>query len=503
MFIKKFIQYSLILFTIISLTGCLDFEELRENPNQPTSVPPSLIFTGLTPGVTSSFSDSYMKMQYHIWVSTDSEYSINFRSGFGGSFNGYATLRNIQKMNEAAEVNNAPVYTILGKFLSARAYIEMTRRMGYIPYSEAENGAEIPRPVYDTQKSVYLGTLDMLEEANNELADFIANNQGYNLEGDAYFDGKLLNWQKLINAYSLRILISLSKKSSDADLDIAGRFARIVNNPDQYPLFESIEDNAQLTYANEDNFRQTYNPDNAVYRQSVNYASTYINMLKSYDDPRLFAVADPTQSAVDADPGNFAAVKENPSSYAGADPTVSPSDNITLRLEGKFSLPNEERFWNYTGQPGIWMSYWEQEFCIAEAAHRGWITANAKEHYNKAISASMKWYGIDDSVITEYLSATKSQYVTGDEGLNRLLQQKYIAFAENSGDEAFFNYRRTKVPNLPFSAFNVGAEPGYPKRWTYPSSENSNNAVNYLEALNTQFGTESDDIDFTIWEIED
>ena len=499
----KYLKVLLLMVVFSSIHSCLDYDELRENPNNPTSVPPSLLFTGLTPSVTTSFTDAYILMQYHIWVSTDSEYNINFRSGFGGSFGGYSDLRNIEKMNEAADASSAPIYKILGKFYAARTYIEMTRRMGDIPFSQALLGQQVPRPSYDTQKQVYIGALDMLDEASLELGDFIAANQGYTLAGDAYYNGQLSKWQKLINAYTLRILISLSKKANDSQLDVQGRFARIVNNPSQYPLMESIADNAELTYRNEDNFRQTYNPDVAVYRQAVIYASTYVDMLKAYDDPRLFVVADPTQAAIDANPGN-PDVFTDPDAYAGADPTVSPATNITLRLDGVLSLPNEEKYWNYVGQPGVWLSYWEQEFCIAEAAHRGWVSVNAKDHYDNAVRGSMNWYGIiDDDAIAGYLSASASQYITGDAGLTRLLEQKYLAFAENSGDETFFNFRRTGVPDLPFSSFNVGADPGYPVRWVYPGSENSDNTDNYLAALNRQFGVESDDIDFLIWELKD
>ncbi len=499
----KYIKFVLLITVISGLHSCLDYEELRENPNDPTSVPPSLIFANLTPNVTTSFTDSYISMQYHIWVSTDSEYNINFRSGYGGSFGGYSDLRNIEKMNEAADANSAPIYRILGKFYAARAYIEMTRRMGDIPFSQSLMDVDVPRPAYDTQQKVYIGALDMLDEASRELGDFIANNQGYTLAGDAYYNGQLQNWHKLINAYTLRILISLSKKANDAGLNVQGRFAAIVNNPNQYPLFQSIGDNAELDYKNEDGFKQTYNPDVAVYRQSVNYASTYIDMLKGYSDPRLFIVADPSQFALDANPGNPAAVAADPNSYAGADPTVSPAENVTLRLEGRFSLPNEEKYWNFVGQPGVWMSYWEQEFCIAEAAHRGWISANANDHYDNAVRASMQWYGVESDAIDDYLSAPSSNYIPGDAGLTRLLEQKYLAFAENSGAEPFFNFRRTNVPDLPYSDFNVSTDPGYPNRWSYPGSENSDNPENYLAALNRQFGVESDDIDFLIWELKD
>ncbi|MET2983699.1 SusD/RagB family nutrient-binding outer membrane lipoprotein [Aureibaculum conchae] len=497
------IKSVLLLFLTGSISSCLDYDDLRENPNDPTTVPPSLIFTDLTPGVTTSFTDSYIRMQYHLWTPTDGTSTVSFRSGFGGGF-GYGTIRNINKMIEEAEASNAPIYKILAKFYTARTYVEMTRRMGDVPLTEANQGAEIPRPKYDTSKSVYIQSLNWLDEANKELGDFIDANPGFFLDGDVYFNGDLKQWQKLINSYTLRVLISLHKKADDADVNVKGRFNAIVSDPDTYPILTSLTDNAQLEYRNEDNFKQTYNPDNAVYRPSVNYVKTYIDMLKNYQDPRLFAVADPTQAAIDADPGNEAGVRANFDSYNGADATIAPADNVTGNLNGEFSKPNEEKYWNFVGQPGVLLSYWEQEFTIAEAAHRGWISNDAKTHYDNAITASMEWYGVAGSDITAYLTNANSEYITGAAGLTRILEQKYIAFAENSGTESFFNFRRTGVPDLPFSGFNVGdQDPGYPVRWSYPGSELSDNEENYKAALISQFGVESDDIDFLIWELKD
>lgn len=152
----------LIVFLLGSVISCLDYEDLRENPNEPNSVPPSLIFTTLVPGVTGSFSDTYEKMQYHLWIATDNVFSPNFNNGFNGSFD-YSSLRNIIQMTKEAEAAGAPAYAIIGKFLKARMFIEMTRRMGDIPLSEAGLGAEKPQPKYDSQKSVYIQCLDWLD----------------------------------------------------------------------------------------------------------------------------------------------------------------------------------------------------------------------------------------------------------------------------------------------------------------------------------------------------
>ncbi len=198
------------------------------------------------------------------------------------------------------------------------------------------------------------------------------------------------------NAYTLRILVSLSKKESDASVNVKGRFANIVNNPGTYPLLTGLQDNAQLEYSNEDGFRQTYNPNEAVRRDAVVYASTYIDLLKGKEDPRLMKVADPTKDALEANL-DAAAVIADYNSYAGGDVSAAATENSAKKLDGDFSFPNFNNYWNYVGQPGIFMSYWEQELHIAEGAHRGWASIDAKTHYDTGITASMEFYSVEGS----------------------------------------------------------------------------------------------------------
>lgn len=497
---KKLIYKPLFLIIVISIfaSSCLDFEELRENPNNPTSVPPSLLFTSLTPGATSSFTDAYIYSQYHLWVATDAASAPSYRFGTG-SFN-YGNLRNIEKMEEEAEVANAPIYSIMANFLRAHYFVTMTRELGDVPLSEAMKGAENPTPKYDSQKSVYLQCLNWLDQANNELSSFIKANPGATLEGDAYYGGNLRNWQKMINAYTIRVLVSLGNKVDDTDLDVKGRFNRILNNPDQYPLFESLNDNAQLTYRNEDGFKQSYNPDAAVNRVSVVYCKTYIDMLKSYQDPRLFKVADPTDDALEANPGDELGVRADFDSYEGAEFSEIGTVNSSKKLDGDFSFPNEDRYWNFIGQPAIFIGFSEQELNIAEAAHRGWVSVPSKTHYENGVRASMKFYGIEDSTIDDYLG-NNAPYVEGSAGLNRIYEQMYLAFAENTGWESFFMTRRTGVPEYSFSSEN-GVEQ-LPVRWSYPGSENDRNKENYRASLISQFGSEVDNRDQVIWILKD
>jgi len=480
----------------ILMNSCLDYDELRENPNDPVNVSPSLLFTRVVPKPRSSFLDSYSFAQYHIRNNSDGK-PIDYQFGSGG-FN-YGTLRDVAKMVGQAEASDNHVYIILAKFLKAYYYVDMSRDMGDVPLTEAMQGADNPQPKYDTQKSVYLQALNWLDEANEELGAFINDNPAYVLEGDFYYFGNLSQWQKAINSYTLRVLISLSKKSNDSELNVQGRFATIVNSPVKYPLMTSIFDNMQVEHQDRDGYRSPYNPDNAAYAADIVLVSTYIDLLKENEDPRLMIVADPTPNALAANPDEEA-VKANFSSYVGADISVSTAENAVKRVNGDISFPNQDRYNNYVGQPAVLLSYFEQELNIAEAANRGWISSNATNHYNNGVAASMEFYGVEESKISDYLN-TKAPYVSGALGLTRIHEQMYIAFAENSGWESFFLTRRTGVPTYKFSSENNVAK--IPVRWAYPVAEQSDNSVNYSAALISQFGSEVDDRDQVIWILQD
>ncbi|WP_430816749.1 SusD/RagB family nutrient-binding outer membrane lipoprotein [Carboxylicivirga sp. RSCT41] len=489
--------FSLLLATAL-LSSCLDFEELRENPNEPNSVAPGLLFTALIPGTYASFDNTYMHSQYHLRADTD--YG-DFSYRYGSSSFSYNDIKDIGKMEEEAITANAPAYLIMAKFLRSIYYIQMTRDMGDIPLSEAARAEEgIIRPKYDTQKEVYIQCLEWLDEASNELADYINENPSVTLTGDFYFDGDLRAWQKVINTFTLRTLISLSIKADDADLNVKGRFANIINNPADYPLMEGLEDNMQIEHWDEDDFRGIYNPNNTQYINIIVYLDTYIDMLKDYHDPRLFSVADPTLVALEANPDDPEGVRMDFDSYEGCDISDDANTNAVKRANGEVSKPNADRFNNFAGQPSIYIGYVEQELIIAEAAHRGWISADAATHYNNGVRASMEYYNVSSTDTDDYLSGSGA-YETGDAGLTKILEQQYIALAENSGWESFFMTRRTGVPTYKFSEVNLVEQ--IPVRWMYPASEITDNADNYRAALSAQFGSETDSRDGVMWILQD
>jgi hypothetical protein len=382
-------------------------------------------------------------------------------------------------------------YAALGKFFRAYFSIRMSMKFGDIPFSEALQGLENTTPAYDAQKAVFVTSLNMLEEANDLIATAIAKNDN-SLQGDIFLDNDLVKWQKVINTYKLRVLVHLSKHADDSDLNVKGRFAEVLNNPSVFPIMESLDDNMAYTYNGSTNTYPTNPGEAGKDAGRYNHSDTYLGLLVDLHDPRTFIVADPAPAklAQGYTPADFEA-------YVGA-PAGEGLDDMTFKMgNGEYSPINQARYYSSFVGPErcIQIGYAELCFNIAEAINRGWVAGDAGNWYAKGITASMNFYGITD--VAAYLAQPAVAYKgNNNDGLTQILTQKYLAFFQNSGWEAFYNHRRTGIPE-----FNVGPGTGngerIPKRFQYPASERTTNKTNYDAAVSGQFG--DDDINAEMW----
>jgi hypothetical protein len=282
---KKVIYIFILL--AVTLTACKKFEEFEKDPNKPGEVPPSLIFTNvLSSSVYYPWSDEQRWNQF--WCSNYAYYDDQEYDWTTTSFN-YSKLNNVKQMvAEATRIglpeNNA--YSALGKFFNAFFYIDMTMRLGDIPLSQALKGLENTNPVYDSQKVVFKQALVWLEESNSDLQKLIDSHDN-SLAGDFMLGNNLENWQKVVNAFKLRTLITLSKKEGDTDLNIKQLFSDVISNPAKYPLLMSLDDNLVFSF-NSSTDKYPLNPDNYGFTATRNNMSaTYLNTLATLHDPLL------------------------------------------------------------------------------------------------------------------------------------------------------------------------------------------------------------------------
>ncbi len=504
---------------VLSLTSCdKPFDELEQNPNLATQATASLVLQGILVDVYSTTGSPWGAEQRwnQFYASNYNYYSTNEYSWTTTNLN-FTTLKNVVKMEEEAKRAGGGAvnpYSALGKFFRAYYFENMTRRVGDIPMTEALKGLDNPSPKYDSQKAVYVQVLKWLDEANADLTALIASNNN-TLSGDFYLGNNLRKWQKVVNSYKLRVLVSLSSKDADADLNVKARFAEVVGNPAKFPLMADQSDNLQYVHNGINKYsRSQDNFGNNATRE--NMAKTYIDLLVARKDPRVFVVAEPAGAKL------AAGIKPTDvNAFAGASSGEDLGEMSTNVLKGLYSYQNRKRYYtSYIGEPVAIIGYVEQQFNIAEGISRGWASGNAEAAYNAGIAASMGFYGLKDGDNTvtfsrdggivnfdsytvkvsfaDYLAQPLVKYAGNNAtGLNQIVTQKYIGFFQNSGMEAWYNQRRTGVPTF-LIGVGTGNSSRIPKRWLYPNGERVNNTANLTTALTAQYGGK-DDINEMMW----
>jgi hypothetical protein len=516
---KTIIKYVIILILVSAIYSCRkNFNELENDNSKPSSVPPSLVLRGVLQGLyTGNGPQTTQDRQNQFFIINFRVYGYNEYWTYGDF--SYITLTNVIKMDEEATKLSGSLnpYSAIAKFLKAYLFVQMTEQLGDLPLNQALQGSANKQPAYDSQKDIFIYALQKLEESNSDLKSLIDANSN-SLAGDIYFNGDLTQWQKLVNTFELRVLISLSKKADDPDLKVKERFAAIITNPTQYPVMISNDDNMNYRY---NGISEIYpmNPSGFDHGR-YNMAETYMKLLTDLKDPRVFVVANPASAYLAPPFGTGTLQGDDFGAYKGGPSGEDINDLLRESAQGLYSYPNQKRYYsdNIGPEPGVLVSFWELCFNIAEAINRGWVAGDANAYYANGIRASMAFLGITDGAqieitdpdnnllvkvatvsVTDYLSQLSVQYAGNNAtGLNQILIQKYLAFRQNSGYEAYYNYRRTGIPAFE-TGVGIGNSGVIPRRWLYPTDEAFYNAQNYKAALMSQFGSKTESVNAELW----
>ena len=487
---------TLLLFSLIilvSVTSCQDLSEINENPNNVNETHPQLLLTNISENAFEVAGTGAMYAA-RMLVQTDGENRSQYYNWDRASFNDYDMLGEVTKMMEEAQRIESDTYIALAKFFRAYYFYNLTLTFGDVPYSEALQGEsnQIFTPKYDAQKDVFIGILSELEEANNLL-------DGNNdiIYGDIIYGGNALNWQKLINSFRLKVLITLSKKENDPELNIKSAFASIVNND---PIMQSNNDSGQLVFLDQDGSRYT-EFNSSGYGSGMYMSSTFIERLQDRQDPRLFIFCGRTKNAKEA-----GLAIDDFNAYEGGDPLAPYAEVNDKAAQGDVSKVNLRYSTDPTTEPHALLSYSELEFILAEASVRNWINSNAETHYNNAVKASFQFYNtfakgfesyVESSAAEAYLNGNLVSFnnaLTMEQKLELILTQKYFTSFLQSGWRMYFDQLRTGYPNF---VYHGNSTP--PNRWIYPTSEYQQNTQNVSEAIKSQFGEGNDLIRELTW----
>ena len=194
-------------------------------------------------------------------------------------------------------------------------------------------------------------------------------------------------------------------------------------------------------------------------------ANTIVDKLVALSDPRLGVYADPMED----------------DSFKGGVYGTANTYAANSHVGALFHQPDLE---------GVILDYAEVQFCLAEAAARGFaVNETAATYYENGIRASMEYWGVDEADADAYLSTTQFAYATATgDWKQKIGTQEWIALY-NRGFEGWTAWRR-----LDFTGFNVPpglAESDIPRRLIFPIEEATLNPSSWRAAIDMIGGADN------------
>lgn len=484
---------------LLLLASCGDFESINKDPNSPQKVPTQSLISyteksimNAVRSITLSISGSDLYVQWmanNTYTDTDRYYwlSTGGNTVWSDLYLAQNNLDEIIRLNndeatrmQAATNGNNDNQIAAARILKVWTFQIITDTWGDIPYNSyagkdpsfdannAEN--DIIYPQYATQESIYKDMLNELKEASDQIN---VNVPTY-LKGDAIYNGNSLKWKKFANSLSLRVANRVRHKLSEADI----RIKEIINNPSQYPLFESNLDNAALAYeATAPNQAPFYSATILANRNDYAISNVLVGFLKGEKGP--FALSDPRLPM-------YAQPNIN-GEYVGQSYGL---DMFTASLTNPEQVSRLGTEIYKSDYKEVLMEYSEVQFILSE--NKNWD----QQHYLNGIRASMQKWNVPDTSIENYLSEIAPA------SNETVLTQKWAALLMQ-GNEGWAEYRRTGFPDFLIKKGDIiwtGVIDGQevtkrfdpiginviPTRLLYPNSETQLNKEQYQKAVSRQ-----------------
>ncbi|WP_067146404.1 SusD/RagB family nutrient-binding outer membrane lipoprotein [Pseudotamlana agarivorans] len=517
---KKYLNIKSVfnIITLLLLTNCTnDFDEINTNYKNPLIASPELLLPGIIKSTSYSWGglggeEGLVVTQHAGEMQSTNDDTYNWYPNEKPYDAGYNTLRNVNNLIEVSQVSDAlKGYYGAGLVLKCLNYHFITDAYGDIPYSEASLGRTEGNffPSFTPQSEIYEGILNDLELANEILSNVTSD-----ISGDILFSGDILKWRKFANSLKLRLLLRI--------LDVKPQVAiegikNIVNNPSDFPIFQSNEDMAALQH-------EIDNPPSRYDTRVGSFDSYRLSKimeirLKELNDSRLKVFAQPISAS---EKGIYS---ENWDDYGGilnglnADdsesysPTNNPDksgSNYISRLGVLYACKECSDLASPIAAQTVIMSYSEVQFILAEATTRGIIDSkDAEVYYQNGIRASFEYYlervkvgGWNDLAeelesldMTVYLSQEKVNLTSEiSQDLDKILLQKWIS-QFYVGFESWSDWRRTNRPEVTPGP-GAGNDKKVPVRFLYPNDVKSTNNDNYQLAVDNIGG---DNINTKLW----
>ena len=456
------------------IVGCdkvKDFGNTNVNPNGTNTPSTGALLTNVEAGLGGTAAQTrggmYAQQVSETQYTDASLYSLP-KLDFDGNYAGALyDLQNIINFNMSEDTKKSSEkfgsnynQIAVARILKAYIFWTITDRWGDIPYSEALKGNDKLTPIYDKQEDIYKDLIKELKEANAQF------DNGGGPTGDILYGGDVTKWKRLAN--SLRMLIAL-------------RTSKVYPAPGGWAATEfdlAFKDAAGYINSNANSLVINYpgtvtafkNPWYNLYDGRTDYAESKLmtDLLASLSDPRQAAFG---------------------SSTVGF-PYGLPRDQAVFFGDGNSNyarvLAPGKRAAN---SPLVVISYANVALAIAEAAQRGWITADPVTWYQIGIQASWAQWGVTSDIISYYANANVT--LASGNPLQKIALQRYLALYPD-GNQVWAEWRRSAYPVLIPTTYATNSGGQIPRRYTYGNNEYTLNTVHVGEAA-AKYNNDSQD----------
>lgn len=460
-----------ILVLALVLSSCTDnLTDLNRDPKSPTDVPGETLFSNAEVSLGTYLTEpnvnlNIFKLMSQYWAqttyATESRYELTTRSIPSNLWSelyrdvlkdldeSAKIIKNNENLSEAEKQNRLASIEVL-KVLT---YSELVNIFGDIPYKKALN-PDNTQPAYGDAATIYE---DLMSKLNSAISNFDPSASNFG-EADIFYGGDVNKWMKFANSLKLRLGITLA--------DVNSSMAQTAIEEAAPNAFESNDDNAVIPF-------KAFPPHaNPIWEALVNSgrhdyvpSNTVIDHMNNLNDPRR---------------PKFFTLAPDTNTYIGG--TYGTTNTYSAYSHFTDDVPNDDDYEIKTATlPGTIMEYSEVEFILAEASERGYnVSGSAGQHYNNAIEADMKSWGVDEQEISDYLSQPSVNYqLASGTWREKIGMQKWLSLFLQ-GLQGWTEWRRLDAPTL--NAPPEMSLEDIPERFTYPVDEQNLNTSNYNSA---------------------
>lgn len=357
---------------------------------------------------------------------------------------------------------------------------QMIDMWGDIPFKtsgQLNAQGKIVLATYDDAKETYKFLINDLKRISDYLASTTP--ETFYLNQLKYYDyinkGEILKWRKYCNSLMLRLAMRISYSD---ETDAKNMVATILGDAAKYPLVDAATESI------------------TIQPTSITSGLVKVNEMRSGFGVNPFAPGRMVNDVMvpAADPRLEPFFTKNVSgNYKGVSNALTAAQVTAGITAGEFSRWDSTTFSENNLFPGILITAAEVSFLKAEAYERWGLGGNAKNAYETGIRQSIDfWFSVNarsDRSATKDTKPAELEIVAflakpgvlyGTDNLTKIATQKWIDFSVMQGNQAWAEYRRTKLPALSFPVDATSPNsPNPPNRLTYPSTERTLNTANY------------------------